>query len=138
MVRGLLALGADPNIRWKDKTPAHDAIAIGNEESLRTLLQGGADTEADSDAHPSLLSYASHDGDAKMVALLLEYGASVDKSLRFNWRTFPAGSTPLFIAVVVGRDHRHQHAIVLEDTVEQLVHVVLNLRLGDRPTAFLD
>ena len=81
MVRLLLAKGADPNVRdvGDNATPLHFAAGSGNLESVRILLDAGADVHGAGDVHElDVIGWAVGDGvrvNRDVVALLLERGA---------------------------------------------------------------
>ena len=81
MVRLLLSRGVDPNVRdtGDNATPLHFAAGSGNLESVRLLLDAGADVHGHGDLHESgVLGWAIGDGhrfNPDVVALLLERGA---------------------------------------------------------------
>jgi len=80
-VRLLLEAGAEPNVRdvGDNATPLHFAAAGGHLESVRLLLDAGADVHGDGDLHESgVIGCAVSDGvdpPRDVVALLIERGA---------------------------------------------------------------
>lgn len=88
MVRALLAAGADPNASSRDllhpyPTPLLAAIAAGNADSARVLIEHGADVHARSRQIPqstgrTALMLAASTGLVDVARLLIERGAQVD------------------------------------------------------------
>ena len=82
MTRQLLEHGLDPNLPdWQRRTPLHD-VSAGNRhvktatELVRMFLEHGADIDATNEEDRSTpLGVAAREGDADLVALLLERGA---------------------------------------------------------------
>jgi ankyrin repeat protein len=77
-VRLLLARGADPNARdvGDNATPLHVAAARRALETVRALLDAGADVHGDGDVHEGgVIGWAAHKDNAEVVNLLLERGA---------------------------------------------------------------
>jgi ankyrin repeat protein len=74
----LLQHGADPNVRdiQDNATPLHFAAAHGNLESVRILLDAGADVHGDGDLHEGgVIGWAARKDNQAVVALLVERGA---------------------------------------------------------------
>jgi ankyrin repeat protein len=85
----------------------HACIALGNSlESLRLLLEAGADVNATQAGSDTPLHQAAATGNAAVVALLLEHGA--DKAARCD-----QGKTPAAYA----RERGHLDIAVLLDAV---------------------
>jgi uncharacterized protein len=77
-VKGLLALGADPDADDANPfkvRPLHSAAAVGDRESVRALLEAGADPDVRQQGGYTPLHTAAHNNDSEMVALLLTHGA---------------------------------------------------------------
>ena len=80
IVRMLLQLGADPNVREQGGyTPLHTAAQNGDEEMIRTLLFGGADLMLTSDNGKSAIDLAMEAGHEKATLLL---GEGITKRFR--------------------------------------------------------
>lgn len=95
-VSGLIADGADVNRQGLDGTPLHLAAAKGHIWILRTLIDAGADLEAEGEparSHP--MHAAAFNGQAEAVRLLIARGAKLEA--RDDW-----GKTPLLVAAVLG------------------------------------
>jgi ankyrin repeat protein len=78
VVRLLLAHGADPNARehGDNVTPLHLAAAHGDLESVRILLDGGADVHGKGDLHEGdVIGWAASSRNQLVIDLLLERGA---------------------------------------------------------------
>lgn len=74
----LIAKGADVNVKNMDRdTPLHYAVANGDEEVVRLLLDAGADIDAEGSLNHSLLYVAQHKNNVSMFKLLLRLGAVV-------------------------------------------------------------
>lgn len=81
--RYLLERGADVNIAARNParvTPVHAAAARGDGESLRALLERGADANARQQQEFTALHSAAQQGRRDVAELLLEFGA--DRSAR--------------------------------------------------------
>jgi len=77
-VRALLAAGADANADAENPLrvrPLHSAVASRDRESVRALLEAGADPNVAQQGGFTPLDGARHQGDDKMVQLLLDHGA---------------------------------------------------------------
>jgi len=77
-VRLLLEHGADPNVRDRgdNATPLHYAAAHGTLESVRSLLDAGADVHGTGDLHDGeVIGWAARKGNEAVVNLLLARGA---------------------------------------------------------------
>jgi ankyrin repeat protein len=88
VLRLLLEAGADPNLRGQNRyTPLMSAVAAGADlESIRALLDGGADAAAEDDLNRSAIHLLASRQDAapEALALLIGAGASpnaLDSSL---------------------------------------------------------
>jgi uncharacterized protein len=77
-VKALLAMGADPDAD-KDNTfgvhPIHSACAVRDHESVRLLLEAGANPNVRQEGGFTPLDAAAHHDDAELTRLLLEHGA---------------------------------------------------------------
>ncbi len=98
--RLLLASGADPNQAARNGTrvaPLHSAVAGGNAEIVRDLLEHGAEVGARQEGGFSPLHTAAGEGREEMVRLLLARGADT---------AAPAvsGKTPIDLARERGHD----------------------------------
>lgn len=77
-LRLLIGHGADPNSRdlGDNATPLHFAAASGTFESVRVLLDAGADVHGTGDLHKGdVIGWAAREGNEDVVNLLLERGA---------------------------------------------------------------
>ncbi len=95
-VIALIADGADVNRQGLDGTPLHLAAAKGHIWILRTLIDAGADLEAEGEparSHPLLV--AAFNNQAEALNLLIARGAKLEA--RDDW-----GKTPLIVAAVLG------------------------------------
>lgn len=89
-VKGLLALGANPN-HPSDAAPVAAAVEMANAEVVRALVDAGADPNGTANGESALWRAAL--GDRREVAeLLLQRGASIDRGNR-------DGMTPALAAV---------------------------------------
>ena len=80
IVKALLQLGADPNVREQGGfTPLHTAAQNGDDEMIRTLLFGGADLMLTSDNGKSAIDLAMEAGHEKATLLL---GEGITKRFR--------------------------------------------------------
>jgi ankyrin repeat protein len=98
--RLLLASGADSNLAARNGTrvaPLHSAVAGGNIEIVRELLESGADVHARQDLGFTALHGAAFDGSEEMIRLLLDHGADPDAKNA-------AGKTPADLARDQGRE----------------------------------
>ncbi len=76
-VRGLIADGVDVNatVEKESKTALMAAAEMGHLESLRLLLQAGAQVNTKSDRDETALSLAARNAQFEVVKTLLEVGA---------------------------------------------------------------
>jgi len=77
-LRLLIAHGADPNVRdvGDNASPLHLAAANGELESVRVLLDAGADVQGTGDVHKGdVIGWATRDNNEAVIELLLERGA---------------------------------------------------------------
>lgn len=103
--RLLLASGADPNQAARNGTrvaPLHSAVAGGNAEIVRELLERGAEAGAHQEGGFTPLHTAAGEGREEMVRLLLARGA--DAVARAD-----AGKTPVDLA----RERGHETIVEL-------------------------
>jgi ankyrin repeat protein len=122
-IQVLIERGADPNARdtGDNATPLHFAAGQGLVESVRVLLNAGAEVHGVGDAHQSgVIGWASRAGNEEVVDLLLTHGARhhifsamalgdvdvVERLVRNDPRClvqrrsrFEDGQTPLHLAV---------------------------------------
>jgi hypothetical protein len=122
-----LAAGANPNQRAgvNDWTPLMHAIHKGQVESVRVLLQHGADVNAAMDNGGTALIEAAGYGYADIVRLLLDAGAKPDARDR-------DGYTALNAAIGGVPDHdRFTIGHCQTDTVRALLDRAPQLRLTD-------
>ena len=78
-VERLLARGSDPNIESGGTPVLVIAVQAGNSDSVRALLDAGAEIDADDGNQYTALHYAARAGNVKMLELLLARGADVNK-----------------------------------------------------------
>jgi ankyrin repeat protein len=78
-VKFLLQAGADPNKRTEEISALIQAALRGNTETVRILLQAGADVSADG---VSALIVAAAKGHLSTVRVLLEHGADVGTAMK--------------------------------------------------------
>lgn len=79
ILKGLVAVGADPNSREAGSLPLYAAVWHGRAEAAECLITLGADVNgADSSGFTPLIAAASR-GDGALVRLLLRHGADVDR-----------------------------------------------------------
>ena len=77
-LRLLIAHGADPNVRdlGDNASPLHLAAANAELESVRVLLDAGADAQGTGDLHNGdVIGWAMREGNEAVIQLLLERGA---------------------------------------------------------------
>jgi len=77
-VGALLAAGADANADAENALrvrPLHSAVAAHDRESVRLLLEAGADPNATPQGGFTPLHGARHQGDEEMAQMLLDHGA---------------------------------------------------------------
>lgn len=78
ILKGLTAVGADPNSLEAGSLPLYAAVWHGRAEAAECLITLGAEVNgADSSGFTALIAAASR-GDDAMVRLLLRHGADVD------------------------------------------------------------
>ncbi len=94
----LLAFGAEVDAKMKTlpRTPLRNAIVAHKEESVRLLLNNGADRNALCDGNRTPISLAAGCGNYKIVQMILQKPTDVNVSLKDN------GWTPLYIAALKG------------------------------------
>lgn len=122
ILQTLLRDGADPNI-MNEKIgtfPLELASAAGHEETVRMLLDGGADLVKVGDQTVVALHEASAKGQRKVVELLLERGAIVD--LRVTDKVFPHETA---LAAAIFGKHSDVALTLLDHNADA------NLRCGD-------
>jgi cytohesin len=96
-VRLLLEHGASVDLAdSQGETPLHRAASAGNLESVRLLLDAGANPNAGSRGTP--LAAAAYAGHLEVVRLLLERGSEVDRTVPGS--PHPWGGAPLELAVL--------------------------------------
>lgn len=80
MVKELIAMGVDTNRRDKntDSTALDEAVANGNREMVRALLDAGADVNARGNRRQSALMRIDEDATAELVQDLIRAGARVN------------------------------------------------------------
>ena len=88
-VRAALAAGDDPNMECDEITPLHMATSLGPVESVKILLEAGANTEATDDLGSTPLHYAamSNLADTAAVAKALIDAGSVVSAVDHRART---------------------------------------------------
>jgi len=99
LVRCALAAGALANTRWGEQDSPVLCLAAqeGAVRSLKALLTGGADVRLADKSGCDALFWASREGDAACIALLLDAGAPLEaKAVRSfrSLRRFAAALTP--------------------------------------------
>jgi len=83
---GLLAAGADPNIRLgHGKTALMAAAKAGAVELASGLIQRGADVNATNDNGGTALMFAAIPGHVETMTLLVDHGADVNAFAHFHW-----------------------------------------------------
>ena len=94
----LLAFGAevDAKMNTLPRTPLRNAIVAHNEDSVRLLLDNGADRNAIFDGNRTPISLAAECGNYKIVQMILEKPVNVDVGFEDN------GWMPLYIAAWKG------------------------------------
>ena len=78
LARKLIERGADVNAAAKNPqrvAPVHAAVTVGDRETMRSLLEHGANPDARQEAGFTALHGAAGHGDIEMTKLLLEFGA---------------------------------------------------------------
>ena len=78
LARALIDRGADVNAAAKNPqrvAPVHAAVTVGDHETMRSLLEHGANPNAKQEAGFTALHGAAAHGDVAMTKLLLEFGA---------------------------------------------------------------
>lgn len=96
-VESLVEAGADINgANTTGQTPLHLAVANGNAEMVRVLLEDGAELDLpDASEQCSALHVAAQNGDVDIVKLLVRYGADLEACTRRQ-------QTPLHLAALHG------------------------------------
>lgn len=104
----LLDAGANPDLwDYNTYTPLRNAVNGGDVPIARALLEGGAQVDLP-DKHGITALMVAASGNARMVELLLEHGASIEQRWPrnfiaelngFGWRS---GYTPLLLAAEAG------------------------------------
>lgn len=124
-IQWLVTQKAGVNIRnWQHGyTALSFASSEGNIESVRMLLQGGADPNIDSLLGESPLHIAANNANAQTCKLLLDYNASID-ARRVD------GLTPLMLAVCKGKlgfERRFdvEHCHVDSNSVLETIQILL-------------
>lgn len=94
----LLAFGAEVDAKMKTlpRTPLRNAIVAHKEDSVRLLLENGADRNAVFDGNRTPISLAAGCGNYKIVQMILEESTNVNVCLKDN------GWTALYIAALKG------------------------------------
>ena len=91
--RLLLETGAAKDAAATHQTPLHDAVLVGNEETIKLLLLAGVGVDARNKYSRTPLHLAVVQGNVESVRLLLQNGA--DKDAATN-----TGATPLYLAAL--------------------------------------
>ncbi|HVR38374.1 MAG TPA: ankyrin repeat domain-containing protein [Thermoanaerobaculia bacterium] len=99
LARDLIARGADVNAAANNAqrvAPVHAAAAVCDHETMRALLERGADPNARQQMHYAALHGAASRGDIEMAKLLLAHGADRDAKAS-------DGMTPADVATKYGK-----------------------------------
>ena len=92
LVKELLKLGADPNVKDKNwETPFFAALKLGKTDILKTLLAAGCRVTVTDRSFNTALHIAAKDGQKDFVPLLIKAGLNVDLK-------GAGGLTPLMLA----------------------------------------
>ncbi len=78
LARALIERGADVNAAAKNPqrvAPVHAAVSVGDFETMRLLLERGANPNAQQESNFTALHGAAAHGDIEMTKLLLKFGA---------------------------------------------------------------
>ncbi len=119
-VRQLLEWGYDPNAPlegpgWTGWTPLMIATVEKHDETVRILLDAGADPNAQNDVGRTSLMFASNYGDVAIADMLLDKGANPNVVLRDE-----TGWTALMAAAAKG--HSRVVQLLLERGADKSVH----------------
>lgn len=106
LVKNLLRLGADPNVKDKNwETPFFAALKLGKTDILKNLLATGCRVTVTDRSFNTALHIAAKDGQEDFVPLLINAGLNVDLK-------GAGGLTPLMLAAFGG--HMHTLDILLQ------------------------
>ena len=120
IARILVSMGAKVDFTENKRNPLHVSVAMGSEDMLSTLIEGGADVNVVNDTGQTPLHMAVKKSEASMVRRLLISGANVNA-------VNSMGDTPIMVAV--------REVITLEDMFiqkDEIVDILLEYRANTR------
>ncbi|XP_026458567.1 ankyrin-1-like [Papaver somniferum] len=107
-------------------TPLHHAVIKGHFDTVRYLLEKGANADASNNRNIAALHFAAKSGDAKIITLLLSKGVRLDIATRYGTALQCAASLGHRDAVKMLLDHgANPNVVSSEDVFKPLISAII-------------